>query len=142
MAAGKVTKMGFDHPFSFVTYVSDIQRWGTTYANAHGLTALYTSDNGKLDAQIANLETWISQGVKAICCFPMEPTAIEKVAAKARAKGITWVSYAAHIKNQDSSVLFGNTESGTLVATAAADFINKVHGGKCEILRFNVPRRG
>ncbi|MBN9509464.1 MAG: sugar ABC transporter substrate-binding protein [Alphaproteobacteria bacterium] len=141
-AAGKVTKMGFDHPFSFVTYVSDIQRWGTIYANAHGLTALYTSDNGKLDAQIANLETWISQGVKAICCFPMEPTAIERIAAKARSKGITWVTYAAHLKNQDSSVLFGNTESGTLVATAAADFINKVHGGKCEILRLNFPEGG
>jgi ABC-type sugar transport system substrate-binding protein len=141
-AAGNVTKMGFDHPFSFVTYVSDIQRWGTTYANAHGLTALYTSDNGKLDAQIANLETWISQGVKAICCFPIEPTAIEKIAAKARSKGITWVSYAAHLKNQDSSVLFGNTESGRLVATAAADFINKVHGGKAEILRLNFPEGG
>ena len=69
----------------------------------------------------------------------MEPSAIEKIAAKARAKGITWVSYAAHLKNQDSSVVFGNTESGVLVATAAADFINKVHGGKCEILRFNNP---
>jgi ABC-type sugar transport system substrate-binding protein len=142
MASDKVTKMGFDHPFSFVTYVSDLQRWGTTYANAHGLTALYTSDNGKLDAQIANLETWISQGVPAICCFPMEPSAIEKIAAKARAKGIIWVSYAAHLKNQDSSVVFGNTESGVLVATAAADFINKVHGGKCEILRFNNPEGG
>ena len=141
-AADKVTKMGFDHPFSFVTYVSDIQRWGTVYAKDHGLTALYTSDNGKLDAQIANLETWISQGVKAICCFPMEPTAIEKIAAKARSKGITWVTYAAHLKNQDSSVLFGNTESGTLVATAAAEFINKVHGGKCEILRYNFPEGG
>ena len=70
MAADKVTKMGFDHPFSFVTYVSDIQRWGTTYANAHGLTALYTSDNGKLDAQIANLETWISQGVQGHLLLP------------------------------------------------------------------------
>ena len=122
-AADKVTKMGFDHPFSFVTYVSDIQRWGTVYANAHGLTALYTSDNGKLDAQIANLETWISQGVKAICCFPMEPSAIEKIAAKARSKGITWVSYAAHLKNQDSSVVFGNTESGD----AGRDRCRRIH---------------
>ena len=29
LAADKVTKMGFDHPYNFVTYVSDIQRWGT-----------------------------------------------------------------------------------------------------------------
>ena len=56
-AAGKVTNMGFDHPYNFVTYVSDIQRWGTVYAKEHGLRAAYTSDNGKLDAQIANLET-------------------------------------------------------------------------------------
>jgi ribose transport system substrate-binding protein len=142
MAAESVTKMGFDHPFNFVTYVSDIQRWGTVYAKAHGLTALYTSDNGKLDAQIANLETWIAQGVKAICCFPIEPTAIEKVAAKARAKGIVWVSYAAHIKNQDSSVVFGNAESGTLLATAAAEFINKVHNGKAEVIRLTFPDGG
>ncbi len=141
-AADKVTKMGFDHPFSFVTYVSDIQHWGSVYAAAHGLSAVYTSDNGKLDAQIANLETWISQGVKAICCFPMEPASVERLAAKARSKGITWVSYATHLKNQDSSVLFGNTESGKLIATAAADFINKVHGGKAEILRFNNPEGG
>ena len=142
VAAGKATTVGFDHPYSFVTYVSDIQRWGTVYANAHGLKALYTSDNGKLDAQIANLETWISQGVPAIICFPIEPTAIEKIAAKARAKGITWVSYAAHIKNQDSSVVFGNTESGTILATAAAEFINKVHGGKAEIIRLTLPDGG
>ena len=109
LAKDKVTTMGFDHPYNFVTYVSDIQRWGTVYAEAHGLKALYTSDNGKLDAQIANLETWIAQGVPAICCFPIEPTAIERVAAKARSKGIVWVSYAAHLKNQDSSVVFGNT---------------------------------
>ncbi|MGH9694337.1 MAG: hypothetical protein ACRD5Z_09360, partial [Bryobacteraceae bacterium] len=31
LAAEKVTRMGFDHPYSFVTYVSDIQRWGTVY---------------------------------------------------------------------------------------------------------------
>jgi ribose transport system permease protein len=141
-AADKVTTVGFDHPYSFVTYVSDIQRWGTIYAEKHGLKALYTSDNGKLDAQIANLETWISQGVPAIICFPIEPTAIERVAAKARKKGIVWVSYAAHIKNQDSSVVFGNTESGTLLATAAADFINKVHGGEAEVIRLTLPDGG
>ena len=71
LAADKVTTMGFDHPYNFVTYVSDIQRWATVYAEAHGLKALFTSDNGKLDAQIANLETWIVQGVPAICCFPI-----------------------------------------------------------------------
>jgi ribose transport system substrate-binding protein len=141
-AAGQVTTMGFDHPYNFVTYVSDIQRWGTVYANDHGLKALYTSDNGKLDAQIANLETWISRGVPAICCFPIEPTAIEKIAAKARSKGIVWVSYAAHLKNQDSSVVFGNTESGKLLATAAANFINKVHGGKAEVIRLTLPDGG
>jgi len=52
------------------------------------------------------------------------------------------VSYAAHIKNQDSSVVFGNTESGRLLATAAADFINKVHGGKAEIIRLTLPDGG
>jgi ribose transport system permease protein len=142
LAKDAVTTMGFDHPYNFVTYVSDIQRWGTTYAQAHGLKALYTSDNGKLDAQIANLETWIAQGVPAICCFPIEPTAIERVAAKARSKGIVWVSYAAHLKNQDSSVVFGNTQSGQLLATAAANFINKVHGGKAEIIRLTLPDGG
>ena len=142
LAADKVTTMGFDHPYNFVTYVSDIQRWATVYAEAHGLTALFTSDNGKLDAQIANLETWIVQGVPAICCFPIEPTAIEKIAAKARSKGIVWVSYAAHLKNQDSSVIFGNAESGRLLATAAADFINKVHGGEAEVIRLTLPDGG
>ena len=142
LAKNKVTTMGFDHPYNFVTYVSDIQRWGTVYAKAHGLKALYTSDNGKLDAQIANLEAWIAQGVPAICCFPIEPSAIERVAAKARSKGIVWVSYAAHLKNQDSSVVFGNAESGRLLATAAANFINKVHGGKAEIIRLTLPDGG
>ena len=74
--------------------------------------------------------------------LPIEPTAIEKIAAKARSKGITWVSYAAHLKNQDSSVVFGNTESGKLLATAAANFINKVHGGKAEVIRLTLPDGG
>src|SRR6185312_109773 len=54
-AAEKVTRMGLDHPSSFVSSVSDIQRWGMVYAKAHGLTALYTSEDGTLDAKIATL---------------------------------------------------------------------------------------
>jgi hypothetical protein len=38
--------------------------------------------------------------------------------------------------------VFGNAESGTLLATAAADFINKVHGGKAEVLRLTFPDGG
>lgn len=141
-AAAKVTKMAFDHPYNFVPYVSDVQRYMRKFADEQGYEVLFSSDNGKLDAQVANLDTWIGQGVPAILCFPLEPPTVEKLAAKARDKGIAWVSYATSIRNQASSVQFQNREGGEQLASNAADFVNRVHGGRAKILQLTFPDGG
>ncbi len=141
-SADKVTKVGFDHPYNFVPYVSDVQRYMRKFAKDEGYEVVFTADDGKLEKQISNLQTWIAQGVPAIIAFPLEPKTVERLAESAQAKGITWVSYATEIENQDSSVLFENRKGGELLASAAADFVNQVHGGRAKILQLTFPDGG
>jgi ABC-type sugar transport system substrate-binding protein len=138
----KVTKVGFDHPYNFVPYVSDVQRYMRKFAEQNGDEVIFTADEGKLEKQVANLTTWIAQEVPAIIAFPLEPKTVERLAESAREKGIVWVSYASEIENQDSSVLFENRKGGELLASAAADFVNEVHGGRAKILQLTFPDGG
>jgi ribose transport system permease protein len=141
-SAAKIKKVGFDHPYNFVPYVSDVQRYMSKFADEEGFEVVFTADEGKLDKQIANIQTWIAQGVPAIISFPLEPKTVERLAESARKKDITWVSYATEIENQDSSVLFENRKGGELLASAAADFVKQVHGGRAKILQLTFPDGG
>jgi ABC-type sugar transport system substrate-binding protein len=138
----RVTTVGFDHPFNFVAYVSDLQKWMKRIAKENGYKLLLTNDQAKLELQIQNLETWIAARVPAIISFPLEPKTIEKLAAKARKRGITFIGYAVNLQNDDSFVDFQNELSGRLLATSCANWVKRVHRGKAKIIQLNAPDVG
>jgi ribose transport system substrate-binding protein len=141
-AAKQISKIGFDHPNNQIPFWSDIMHWSKAEAKDKNIELLLTADNAKLDLQVANLNSWVQQKVPAIICYPLEPSTIETIAAKAQAAGIVWVSYSADLKNQDGSVQLNNKESGRQLGEEAAKFINEKLGGKANVLHLTFPDGG
>ncbi|MBB4664454.1 sugar ABC transporter substrate-binding protein [Conexibacter arvalis] len=141
-ADGAISSIGFDHPNNQIPLWEDIMRWSRVAARERDVKLLTTADEGKLDRQVANLNTWIAQRVPAIISYPLEPSAIEKIAERARARGIIWVTYAANLQNQDGAVLLNNVRSGELLGEAAARFVNERLGGRGKVLHLTFPDGG
>src|SRR5262249_39931180 len=124
--------IGFDHPFTNAPVVHYVQHFALQEAKALGYKVLLTNDQGKLDAQVSAIESFITQKVGAITCLPIEVSALEPLAAKARKQGILWFTYYATMKNQDGMLGINQSTSGNVLGKYAAQWINSTLGGKAE----------
>jgi ribose transport system substrate-binding protein len=88
-------------------------------AKRRGYTFLINDPGNDLNKQVGVVETWIQQKVDAIESVAPEPQVFEKIAAKARKAGITWVTYAASLKNEDATVTWPHYKGGLLLGQEA-----------------------
>jgi ribose transport system substrate-binding protein len=92
-------------------------------AKRRGYEFLINDPGNDLNKQVGVIETWIEQGVDAIESVAPEPQVFEKIAAKARKEGITWVTYAASLKNEDATVTWPHYRGGLLLGQEAGRWI-------------------
>lgn len=102
-------------------------------ARRRGYRLLQSSANGKLENQLAEINTWIGQGVDAMTILPLDPKAMAPLIRRAHQRDIKWVSYAARIPGSDGTVFFDDLKGGQLVGEIAANWINRRLGGEAEI---------
>jgi rhamnose transport system substrate-binding protein len=74
----------------------------------------------KVDRQVAMIDTWITQRVNAIAVAANDPVALAPALKKARAAGITTITYDADAE-PDSRVFFVNQCSADAIAAALTD---------------------
>ncbi|MFS8479901.1 MAG: sugar ABC transporter substrate-binding protein [Micromonosporaceae bacterium] len=129
----KLTAVGFDYPFTFLPVYAGVTRFARQRAEELGLELKLTNDNAKLEAQVSNLTTWISQGIPAIVSFPLEPTTLEQQAKAAREAGTIWVTYGGNLEHQDASITFSFRKGGQLLGEAAAAWAHQVLGGRGKV---------
>jgi ribose transport system substrate-binding protein len=82
--------------------------------------------------QINTIETWIQQGVGAIVAQPVAPETIAAVAAKARGKGIKWITYANTVAEQDATLGFDHIAGGKAIGSEACDYAKTALGGSAK----------
>ena len=92
-------------------------------AKRRGYKFLINDPGNDLNKQVGVIETWIQQKVDAIESVASEPQVFEKIAAKARKEGITWVTYAASLKNEDATVTWPHYKGGLLLGQEAGRWI-------------------
>ncbi len=119
--SAKNYKIAFSHPVSEAPVVTAIRRFSAQRAKELGVTVLNdNTKSGQVESQVATIETWITQGVDAICVLPLAPTALTGLQAKAKQKGILWTTYALPMDGQDGELAWDNKESGRLIGEHCA----------------------
>lgn len=126
-------QVGLDYPFTFLPVYAGVTKFARQRAGELNLALQLTNDNAQLETQAANLTAWVSQGMDAIVCFPLEDTSIEQQARAALDAGLVWVSYGGTMKNQSASIEFSFRSGGEQLGRAAAKWANEVLGGRGKI---------
>lgn len=126
----KLTSVAFDYPFTFLPVYAAVTKFAKQHAGDVGVDLKLTSDNAKLETQVANLTTLINQKTPAIVSFPLETASLEKQAKAARAAGTIWVTYGGNLQNQDASITFSFLKGGQLLGEVAAAWAQHNLGGK------------
>jgi ABC-type sugar transport system substrate-binding protein len=133
-AAGGLKKMAFSHSNSGTPVVDAVQRFAGERADKLGIDMLFGNPELKVEAQVREVETWITQRVPAICVFPVVVDALEPFAQRARDDGLIFTSYAVSMKNASGAVLFSHEQSGRIIGEHAVKWVNEHLGGKAKVL--------
>jgi ribose transport system substrate-binding protein len=100
---------------------------------ARGYEVLESFAEGRADKQIAEINTWIGSGVKAMTILPLDEKAMQPAIEKSHEAGIIFVSYSDIIPNADGYTVFDSVQGGEMVGEWVGNWINENLGGEAEI---------
>jgi ribose transport system substrate-binding protein len=100
---------------------------------SRGYEVLESFAEGRADKQIAEINTWIGSGVKAMTILPLDEKAMQPAIEKAHEAGIVFVSYSDIIPNADGYTVFDSVQGGEMIGEWVGNWINENLGGEAEI---------
>lgn len=102
-------------------------------ADARGYELLIGSGQESVERQVAEVRTWIAQGLDGVTIGVRDPRALAPLAKEAKGSGTAFVSYVAPVPGADGVLGFDNVQAGSMIGDDAARWINEVKGGKAEV---------
>jgi ABC-type sugar transport system substrate-binding protein len=129
--SGDAKKIGFSFLYSEVPAAAALKKFANERAGQLGYTVL--TDNirgGKLDEQLASLDSFITRKVDALVVHVTDPSAYGAVQAKAKKANIPFFTYATAIKGSDGAVLFPFKPAAENLADDAIAWAKKNLGGQ------------
>ncbi|MDD2534656.1 MAG: sugar ABC transporter substrate-binding protein [Eubacteriales bacterium] len=113
-----------------------------TLLKAKGWEYSILACNDNSATQIQQIENFITNEVDLIMVHPSDPNALEDYLKAARDKGIKVMSWDDKMTNTDLNWVLDNTELGSTIGTAAAEFINKNYtaDNKAQVAIMNYPQ--
>jgi len=130
---GATKKLGFGHPHPSGAFYAVVEAGIKKEAAKLGYQVLQSRANGDLSAQIAEIQTWISEKVDAMTILALDVNSMAPLVKKAHDAGIPFISYAQVVPGSDGYVLFDDAGAGQVVGQKAADWINTKLGGKAKV---------
>jgi ABC-type sugar transport system substrate-binding protein len=99
-----------------------------------GYELLQSHANGKLDAQVNELNTWIGQKIGGVIVLPLDNNAMGPLIKKAHTANVKFLDYSDKaLPGTDGWVIFDNLGGAKLVGDYAGKWVNKNLGGKAKI---------
>lgn len=133
-ASGSVSTVLFDYPYTALPVYQVLVSTAQARAAERGVTLETTNDNMDLGTQVSTLNTWLAKRPDAVVSFPMDPAAIDGIAASYRGQGSIWVTYGGDLQNQDASLQFSFYDSGFMLGKDAGEWANANLQGKGKVL--------
>jgi len=133
-AAATSKMIGFSQPDTTASIWQPLMLGAKQEAAKRGYTLLESHANSELSGQLAEIETWIGEGVAGIIVLPLDNNAIEPLVLKAHKAGIKMLDYSdTALPHVDGWVIFDNLQGANLVGVYAGNWVNKTLGGKAEV---------
>jgi ABC-type sugar transport system substrate-binding protein len=102
-------------------------------AAARGYTILQSNNGGDPNKQLADIRTWIGQGVGSIVILALDPKATGNIALDAAKARIVICGYSDPIPGEQCLDTFNHIQGAALLGDATAKWINENLGGKAQI---------
>ncbi|HUZ27534.1 MAG TPA: sugar ABC transporter substrate-binding protein [Streptosporangiaceae bacterium] len=132
--SGNRKKIGFSQPDTSASIWAPLMLGAKQECQARGYELLESHANSQLDAQLAEIQTWIGEGIGAIVALPLDNNAIIPLIHKAQAAGTKFLDYSDNaLPGVDGWVIFDNLQGAKLVGDYAGQWVNKNLGGKAEV---------
>jgi len=126
--------IAFGHPDTASAIYPLLQSGSRKVAAERGYTLLESQAAGKLDKQVAEINTWIAQGVAGMMILPLDNAAMGPLIKKANEKGVKFLDYSDKaLPDIDGYVIFDNLQGAKLVGDHASKFVNSKLGGKAKV---------
>ncbi len=133
-AAAKSKKIGFSQPDTSASIWQPLMVGAREAAAERGYELLVSHSNSQLSAQLAEIETWIAEGVAGIIVLPLDNDSLGPLIKKAHQSGIRFLDYSDNaLPNVDGWVIFDNLQGARIVGTYAGQWVNKTLGGKAQV---------
>lgn len=133
-AAGGGT-IAFAHPHRAGDFYSALKAGAQEAADERGYELVESFADGSIEAQIAEVNTWLAQGeIDAITIHSLDVNAMAPLVESAHAEGVPWIAYATPVDGADGSVLFDDEQGARAVGEEAARWINEKLDGKAKIV--------
>jgi ribose transport system substrate-binding protein len=131
---GNRKKIGFSQPDTSASIWQPLMNGAQAECQARGYELLESHANSELNAQLAEIQTWIAEGVGAIVCLPLDNNAITPLIGQAHSKGIKFLDYSDNaLPDVDGWVIFDNLQGAKLVGTYAGQWVNQTLGGQAQV---------
>jgi ribose transport system substrate-binding protein len=132
--SGNRKKIGFSQPDTSASIWAPLMAGAKKECEARGYELLESHANSQLDAQLAEIQTWIGEGVGAIVALPLDNNAIIPLIHKAQSAGVKFLDYSDNaLPGVDGWVIFDNLQGAKLVGDYAGQWVNKNLGGKAQV---------
>ncbi len=125
--------LGFAHPDATGAFYPPVWAGVQLEARKLGWTVQQSYARGRLDKQVAEIQTWIAQGVDALTIAALDVNAMDPLVRRAQEAGIKVLAYANALPGADGSMGWGDAEGARLVGAAAGRWINERLGGRGKV---------
>lgn len=120
------------------SYFVEICNGAQEYADEHDNVEVTLHDGGlDVNRQIDAIETWIEQGVDAICISPVDPVALESYVKQAQEAGIPVIGCNQPIEGTDAFVTIEEYFYGVLSGRQIAEYVNANYADQEEVTMVN-----
>lgn len=131
--AASAKQVAFAYPYTSVQVYQPILKGALAEAAKLNVQLLQSNSQLNSGAQLAELDTWIAEGVGAIVILPLDYSALGPVIPKAHKAGVKILGYAVKLPGEDGFLLWNDAAGAKAVGNAAAQWVNTHKRGKAEV---------
>jgi len=133
-------RIGLSFPYREISYYNGFRRVTQEEADAAGVEPVYSQADPTVEAQLSELDSWISGNlVDALLIAPVDDAAVAPAVAQAVAANIPVVGWRSTLEGASGTLFFANVEGGYALGETAAQWINENLDGSAEVAMLTFP---